>query len=26
MKQLGHSDDEVMARANMSARTYVTYY
>eukprot|EP01050_Picozoa_sp_SAG11_P050165 SAG11_NODE_27798_length_328_cov_7.157205_1_plen_24_part_01 len=24
MKQLGHSDDEVMARANMSARTYVT--
>eukprot|EP01050_Picozoa_sp_SAG11_P013618 SAG11_NODE_1603_length_4599_cov_12.027111_7_plen_101_part_00 len=26
MKELGHSDDEVMARANMSARTYVTYY
>eukprot|EP01050_Picozoa_sp_SAG11_P010436 SAG11_NODE_1043_length_6052_cov_7.005711_3_plen_217_part_00 len=26
MKELGHSDDEVMARANMSARTCVTYY
>ena len=26
LKRSGMSDDEVMERANMSARTYVTYY